>query len=75
MTAKQEVIFNLVCQGFSAKEIGQKIGISHRTVERTKDKLVLKYGCKNMPHLIYTVLSDKYSTVINMKELEKSEIF
>lgn len=68
MTAKQEAIFNLVCQGFSAKEIGVKIGISHRTVEKTKDNLVAKYGCKNIPHLIYTVLN-------NMKELKKSETF
>lgn len=75
MTAKQEAIFNLVCQGFSAKEIGAKIGISHRTVEATKDKLVEKYGCKNIPHLIYTVLRDKYNKVDNIEALEKSEIF
>lgn len=68
MTAKQEAVFNLVCQGFSAKEIGAKIGISPRTVEATKNKLVLKYGCKNIPHLIYTVMN-------NMKELKKSETF
>lgn len=43
LTEREIQVMNLVCKGLSAREIGKRLGISHRTVEEhtslCRDKL------------------------------------
>lgn len=45
--------------GFRSTEIGQKLGISGRTVEKHIELLRAKNGCKTIPHLVAKFLREK----------------
>lgn len=45
------VILQLVREGFTAKEIGSRAGLSHRTVEHKLEKLKNEFGARSMAHL------------------------
>lgn len=45
-------IINLVSEGYTAAEIGQKLEISPRTVEKYIESWKTELHAKNIPHLI-----------------------
>jgi DNA-binding CsgD family transcriptional regulator len=40
-------VLKLICRQMTAKEIGDKLGLSYRTVEGYRDNIIKKIGAKN----------------------------
>lgn len=53
LTQREEEILQLICQEHTNKEIGDVLGISHRTVDGHRTRLMRKCGAKNTAGLIY----------------------
>jgi DNA-binding CsgD family transcriptional regulator len=47
LTAQELKIIKLICKQLTAKEIGDRMGLSHRTVEGYRDEILRKIGAKN----------------------------
>lgn len=47
LTAQELKIIKLICKQMTAKEIGERLGLSHRTVEGYRDEILRKIGAKN----------------------------
>jgi len=52
LTSRELEVLELICQEFTAKEIADKLFISHRTVEGHRKNLIEKLGVKNTAGLI-----------------------
>ncbi len=52
LTSREEEILKLIAQGFSNKEIGVKLFISHRTVDTHRTNLMKKLNTSNIAGLI-----------------------
>lgn len=50
---KERDVLKFTCTGFTAQEIAQKKSISPRTVEAIKDRLMLRFNCKNTAELVF----------------------
>lgn len=56
--SKREIeIMQLICKGFTNKEIAEKCFISPRTVGGHRSNLLEKTGCKNTADMVYVALS------------------
>lgn len=53
LTDKEREVLKYICTGFTAQEIAQKMSMSARTVEAVKDRLMLRFNCKNTAELVY----------------------
>lgn len=51
LTRREREVADLICEGMTAKEIGRRLGISHKTVDRHLVHLRLKTGTRNRSHL------------------------
>ncbi|WP_176112876.1 response regulator transcription factor [Sediminibacterium ginsengisoli] len=45
---KEIQIIKLICRQYSTREIGEKMGISHRTIEGCRERILEKTKAKNM---------------------------
>ncbi|MNL36707.1 Transcriptional regulatory protein FixJ [compost metagenome] len=52
LTRREKQVLNLIVQGQTNKEIGQRIGISYRTVEVYRHSLLSKTGARNTAELV-----------------------
>lgn len=52
MTERQEEILQMVCEEYTNKEIAEKLGISSRTVDGHRFRLIRRFGVKNTAGLI-----------------------
>ena len=52
LTSRELQILELVARGNSAKEIAQRCGIAHRTVESHVDTVRLKLRARNRTHMV-----------------------
>lgn len=52
LTEREEEVLNLICKGYSNAEIGKYLGVSIRTVDGHRARLLEKTGAKNSPHLV-----------------------
>lgn len=59
LTQKEEVIALLICEGFTSKDIGGKLGNKSTTIDAHKNNLLRKYQANNMPHLIAILFRNK----------------
>lgn len=59
LTAKQQQVCDLVVRGFTAKEIGQKLGICARTVEGHRDTIYRKLSVRNAVELVHKILEKR----------------
>lgn len=50
---KEKEVLRYICFEFTSAEIGQKMGISPRTVESIKERLMEKFGSKNTAGLVF----------------------
>jgi DNA-binding NarL/FixJ family response regulator len=50
---KEKEVLQFICMEFTAQEIAQKMGISPRTVEAIKDRLMERFGSKNTAGLVF----------------------
>lgn len=58
LTPREREIAAQVAQGLTAKEIGRALGISHRTVEIHRARLMRKYGAGSTVELIQSLVTD-----------------
>lgn len=47
MTKREREVMQCVCEGLTAQEIGERLGISSRTVEVHRRNALLKLGARN----------------------------
>lgn len=52
LTEREEEVLELICKGYSNAEIGKYLGVSIRTVDGHRARLLEKTGAKNSPHLV-----------------------
>ncbi|WP_425043514.1 LuxR C-terminal-related transcriptional regulator [Primorskyibacter sp. S87] len=52
LTPRERDVAILSCRGLSAKEVGQELGLSHRTVEAHRARLLEKFGARKLPELV-----------------------
>lgn len=53
LTDRERNVLKFICMEFTAQEIAQKIGVSARTVEAVKDRLMERFGSKNTAGLVF----------------------
>ncbi|MFC3613590.1 LuxR C-terminal-related transcriptional regulator [Lutimaribacter marinistellae] len=52
LTPRERDVAILSCRGLSAKEIGAQLGLSYRTVEAHRARLLQKFGARKLPELV-----------------------
>lgn len=50
---REKEVIQYICQEYTSAEIGEKMGISSRTVESIKERLMERFGLKNTPGLVF----------------------
>jgi DNA-binding NarL/FixJ family response regulator len=53
ISPKEKEVLQYICFEHTSQEIGQKMGISPRTVESIKDRLMERFGLKNTAGLVF----------------------
>ncbi|MFI3314221.1 MAG: response regulator transcription factor [Rikenellaceae bacterium] len=59
LSRRESEILLEVCRGLSNQEIGDKLFISKRTVDKHRANILLKTGCKNTAHLVMFAIKNK----------------
>lgn len=52
LTPREREVAILSCRGLSAKEIGLQLGLSYRTIEAHRARLLEKFGARKLPELV-----------------------
>lgn len=52
LTPREREVAIRTCHGLSAKEIGAELGLSYRTVEAHRARLLQKFGARKLPELV-----------------------
>jgi DNA-binding CsgD family transcriptional regulator len=52
ITDRQREVLRYIWQGLTAREIGKRMRLSHRTVEAHKKALLMRAGCRNTSKLL-----------------------
>ncbi len=52
LTKREREVAILSCRGLSAKEIGGELGLSYRTIEAYRARLLEKFGARKLPELV-----------------------
>jgi DNA-binding NarL/FixJ family response regulator len=60
LTERELEVLHLICQQKTAKEIGEKLFITNRTVEGHKNNLFIKTGTKNIAGLVIYAVQNNY---------------
>ncbi len=50
---REREVIQYICLEYTSAEIGEKMGISSRTVESIKERLMERFGLKNTPGLVF----------------------
>ena len=58
LTPREREVASLLRERYTAKEIGRSLGISHRTVEIYRTRLMKKYGVRNAAGLVRALLRE-----------------
>lgn len=56
LTPRERQIAPLIGQGMTSKQIGERLGISHRTVETHRARLMKKFGVNNIAGLVSQIV-------------------
>lgn len=59
LSDREKEVLTLVCMEFTASEISGKMGISARTVEAIKDRLMERFGVKNSVGLVFYAMKNQ----------------
>lgn len=54
-------IIKYLCEGFSAKEIGAKLGVSSKTIDANRRKIMKKLNIDNLPDLVKFAIREGYT--------------
>lgn len=52
LTPREREVAILTCRGLTSKEIGRELGLSYRTVEVHRARLLAKFGARKLPELV-----------------------
>jgi len=63
LTSREKEIVELICDGLSAKEIGERLFITSRTVELHKDNIFKKFGFRNSVELVKYAIKNKIVSI------------
>ena len=66
LTAREKEVLQLICKQLSAKEIGERLFISARTVDGHRNNLLLKTESKNVAGLVVYAIQNK---IVNQGDL------
>lgn len=58
-TDREKQVLSLICDGHNTREIAEKLGISPRTVEGHRARLLYKSHCRNVAELVQFALKNK----------------
>ena len=58
LTDRERDVLKYICMEFTAQEIAKKLGVSPRTVEAIKDRLMERFGAKNTAGLVFYVVKN-----------------
>ena len=58
ISEKERQVIRLVCMEYTAQEIAKEMGISPRTVEAIKDRLMERFGVKNSVGLVFFAMKN-----------------
>ena len=58
---QEKKIINLLSKGYTAGEIGEKLKLSRRTIEKQIEILKMIYKAKNVAHLVAIKLTEKFN--------------
>jgi PAS domain S-box-containing protein len=58
LTAREREVAAALMEGLTSKEMGRLLGISHRTVEIYRARLMRKYGASTTADLVHRLLAD-----------------
>lgn len=53
LTSREKTLLKLVCAGYTAREIGKELCISHRTVETHRGRIMKKFQADSLAEMIY----------------------
>jgi len=53
VSEREKEVLEFICMEFTSQEIGEKMGISSRTVESIKERLMERFGLKNTAGLVF----------------------
>ncbi|MDB5247910.1 MAG: DNA-binding response regulator [Segetibacter sp.] len=53
VSEKEKEVLTFICMEYTSQEIGEKMGISARTVESIKERLMERFGSKNTAGLVF----------------------
>jgi DNA-binding NarL/FixJ family response regulator len=56
---REKEVLTLICMEYTAGEIGERMGISSRTVEAIKDRLMERFGVKNSVGLVFYAMKNQ----------------
>ena len=62
LTAREEEVLNLLVQGLSSKQIASELGVSPRTVEVHRGRVMEKMDCRSIAELTTNVLQCRQET-------------
>ncbi len=63
LSAREVEVLQLICKGFSTKEISEKLFISQKTVEVHRSNILRKSEQKNIAQLVIWSLKNNYTTI------------
>jgi DNA-binding CsgD family transcriptional regulator len=72
LTKRETAVMRLVCEGLTAQGIGERLGISSRTVEVHRRSAVLRLGARNQTHA--AVLFDRAHPPAQRRAVMGSEL-
>lgn len=61
LTKREKQVLKLISLGYNNKEIGEKLFLSHKTIDNYRTNLLLKFNAKNSANLI--MLAIKYKQI------------
>jgi len=56
LTAREREVAALLIEGRTSKQIGRALGVSHRTVDIYRARLLRKYGAASTPDLVHRLV-------------------
>ena len=56
---KEKEVLRYICMEFTSQEIGDKMGVSSRTIETIKERLMERFGVKNTAGLVFYAVKNE----------------
>ncbi|TLY38289.1 MAG: helix-turn-helix transcriptional regulator [Nitrospirae bacterium] len=63
LTARERQVLNLVANGYTSREIGEKLGISPRTAETHRVNIGRRLGIRNVAQMVRYAIENDLSPV------------